>query len=242
MAIKFCSALTTFALATAFAFAQTAPPASPAATTMGSPSPPVTLPLNELDRLQSAAAQASSVLGQMRIDRWKADNNTKQQAHSDAESVERNVSSALPGLISAVRAAPQDLNAAFKLYRNVGALHDVMLSLTESAGAFGNKSDFEALAQESNVIDGVRRSLGDALEQMASAQQNELDRLRNQIRVQQQQAAAAAAAPPKKTVVDDNQPAKKPSAHKKKPVAPKPAPSSDTASDSSAGSASTPKN
>jgi len=169
----------------------------------------------DLDRLQSAAAQATLDLGHLRIDKWKTDAESKRQAQANADSVRRNLTSALPGLIDAVRSAPQDLSAEFKLYRNLNALYDVFISLTESAGAFGPKSDYEALTQQLETIDSVRRSLGDAVEHLTSSTQSELTQLRAQVRTYQQ----AAAASPKKVVVDDTEPPKKTAHKKKKPAA-----------------------
>src|ERR1039458_8449821 len=166
----------------------------------------------DLDRLQDAVSQATLDLGRLRIDKWKADGESKRQAQANADSVQRNLTSALPGLIDAVRSAPQDLSAEFKLYRNLNALYDVFISLTESAGAFGPKSDYEALAQQLETIDSVRRSLGDAVEHLTSSTQSELTQLRAQVRTYQ----PAAAASPKKVVVDDTEPPPKKTAHKKK--------------------------
>ncbi len=165
---------------------------------------------SDLDRLQAAASQANLEIAHMRIEKWKADAASKQQAQANADSLQRNLTSALPGLIDGVRAAPQDLNASFKLYRNLNALYDVFASFAESAGAFGPRSDYEALAQPLNIIDSVRHDLGDELENLTSSTQSELIQLRTQVRSLQQ---AAAAAPPKKIVVDDTEPEKKKTAH-----------------------------
>lgn len=173
--------------------------------------------LADLDRLQATASQTTLDLGHLRIDKWKADGESKQQAQANADSVQRNLTSALPGLIDAVRSAPQDLNAEFKLYRNLNALYDVFASLTEATGAFGPKGDFQALAQQLETIDSVRRSMGNTLEQLTSSTQTELNQLRNQIRNYQQ--AAPAPPPPKKVVVDDTEPTKKTVHKKKKPAA-----------------------
>jgi hypothetical protein len=172
--------------------------------------------LPDLDRLQAAASQANLDIGRMRIDKWKTDGGTKQQSQANADSIQRNLTTALPGLISNVRSSPQDLTADFKLYRNLNALYDVLASLTESAGAFGSRNDYDALVQQLGVIDSVRHNLGDALEGLTASTQSELTQVRAQLRAQQQ-AAAAAATPPKKVVVDDNEPVKK-TARKKKPT------------------------
>ena len=184
----------------------------------------------DLDRLQAAASQVTLNLGRLRIDKWKADGESKRQAQGNADSIQRNLASALPGLIEAVRSAPQDVSAEFKLYRNLNALYDVLASLTEAAGAFGPRSDYEALAQQLDTIDSVRRNLGDVLEQLTSSTQAELSRLRVQIRTYQQNAAAAAP-PPKKVVVDDTEPPKKSVHKKKKPAASGSASSASDASD-----------
>lgn len=185
---------------------------------------------SDLDRLQASADATSQAISRIRVERWKADNSSKQQAQANAESIQRNLTAALPGMIEGVRGAPQDLAMEFKLYRNVNALYDVMSSLTESTGAFGPKSDYEALAKQLDVFDSVRRNLADRVEELASSTQSELGQLKIQLRAAQQAAAAAAAAvPPKKIVIDDNAPEKKtPNATKKKPPAKKPAPVPDS--------------
>ena len=175
--------------------------------------------LPDLDRLQAAASQTNADIAHIRIEKWKADNASKQQAQGNAESLQRNLSSALPSLISNYRANTQNLNAAFKLYRNLNALYDVMASFTEATGAFGAKNDYDALAQQLNVIDNVRRDLGDNLDALTSQTQNEMVQLRTQVHALQQ-AAAAPATPPKKIIVDNAEPAKKSTTtHKKKPAA-----------------------
>ena len=196
--------------------AQAAPASSPAA---GSVSMTSILP--DLDRLQAAGTEINRDLGLIRIDKWKVDSNSKQQAQTNADSVRRNLTTALPGLIDNVRAAPQDLTAEFKLYRNLNALYDVLASLTESTGAFGARNDYDALAQQLGVIDSVRHNLGNALEGLTASTQSEVNQLRTQVRTLQQ-AAAVAPPPPKKVVVDDTEPVKKTS-HKKKAATKAPA-------------------
>jgi hypothetical protein len=188
----------------------TAPSSAPASTASMAPV------LSDLDRLQAAASQANLDLAHIRIEKWKADSSSKQQAQGNADSVQRNLTTALPALIANVRSAPQDVNAEFKLYRNLNALYDVFASLTESAGAFGPRSDYDALTQQLGVIDSVRRNLGDELEKLTSSTQSELNQLRTQIRTLKQQSAAST--PPKKAIVDDTEPAKKTASHKKKPA------------------------
>ena len=237
--MKFTLALT--CLWVASLAAQTAPPGSPvttdgaasSATSNASPS----ASLANLERLQAAAAQTSADIDHLRIEKWKADAQSKQQARSNADSIQRNLTAALPGLIAAVRAEPQNLAAGFKLYRNLNALHDVLGSLTESTGAFGSRSDYEGLTQQYQTIGSVQRDLGESLERMATSMQLELNQLRTQLLRARQMAAPPP--PPKKVVVDDTAPASKPVRKKKTPAS-----SSGAATDqsgSTSGTAATPK-
>ena len=177
--------------------------------------------LPDLEKLETAASQISLDIGRLRIEKWKAGGMAKSTAQANADSVQRNLTSALPGLIGAVRSAPADLNAQFKLYRNLNALCDVVGSVTEETRSFGPKADYEALAQQLQVLGSVRRNLGESLEQLTAATQQELNQARIVIKTQQEQLAAAKA-PPKEIVVAQTEEPKKP-APKKKTVAKKPA-------------------
>ena len=186
-------------------------PATPANVPAGG-STSMTSVLPELDRLQSTASEANLTIGKLRIEKWKVDSDSKRQAQTNADSIQRNLTAALPGLITDVRSNPQSLSAEFKLYRNLVALYDVFASLTESTGAFGPKSDYDTLSQQLSVVDSVRQNLGNSLEGLTASTQSDLDQLRLQVRTMQQ---AAAAAPPKKVVVDDSEPVKKTTKKKK---------------------------
>jgi hypothetical protein len=172
---------------------------------------------NLLLQLDQTSRAAMANLAKLRIEKWKADSSVKQQYQANVDSLQRNLSSALPEIENKVRNAPQDLTANLKLYRNLNALYDVFASVAESAGAFGPKDQYEPLAEQTAQFDQLRRSIADRLEQLATAKEIELSRLRNQVqKVQQQQATQA----PKKIVVDDNQPA--PKSKKKKTSTPPP--------------------
>ena len=176
-----------------------------------------------LAQLQATAQSASRDISMLQIDRWKTDRNSKGHAQSDADSLQRNLTAALPGMISDVRARPDDLTASFKLYRNLGALYDVLSSLAESAGAFGPKNDFQALASDVSRLDDSRRLLGDRIATLASIKEGEITRLRSQVR-----AASTSTAQPsqtKKVIVDDNEPKK---AATKKKTTKKPSPATST--------------
>jgi len=178
-----------------------------------------------LPQLQRAAENARVDLARLRVDKWKADSSVKQQTSANIESIQRNLSGALPTLVTAAQQNPASLNASFKLYRNVNVLYDVMGTVAESAGAFGGKDEYAALAQDLNNFDAARRALADAMDMMTAQRDADFVRIQQAAQRAQQQAVAP---PPKKVVIDDNEPAPKKTAPKKKKTTA--APSSSTAS------------
>ncbi len=187
-------------------------PASTQAPAAAQPAPIVSL----LPSLQQTAAAINLDIARLRIEKWKGDSSAKQQAQQNADSISRNITAALPGMMDQVRANPQSLAAAVKLYRNVNALYDVFSGLTESAGAFGSRPEYDALANNASKLDNVRRTLGEQLENMAAANDAEIVRLRTQA------TRVATPPPPPKKIIVDEEPAKK--AAPKKKTAAKPAP------------------
>lgn len=190
-----------------------------------------------LNRIQQETRGVDADLGKLRIDRWKTDSATKSQATDNVESIQRNITNALPGLISAVRSAPQSIGANFKLYRNINALYDVLANLTESAGAFGKREEYEIIAPHAAAIDDDRRAYGDLLAQMTASADSRI------AAYQQAAAQAAVAQPPKKIIVDESEPAppskKKPPRKKSTTTSSKAKPASPSSSPSA--SPSTPK-
>jgi single-stranded DNA-binding protein len=169
-----------------------------------------------LTQLEQASQAAQGDLGKLRIEKWKTDGGTKRQTQSNVESIQRNLQTALPAMVSELRNSPESLPSTFKVYRTLDALYNVFGSVVESAGAFGSKDEFQILENDLSTVEKSRRSFADRMESLANAKETELARLRTQLK-----AAQAAAPPPqaKKVIVDDTEQPKKPA--KKKPV-PKP--------------------
>ena len=153
----------------------------------------------------------------MRIERWKTDGSNKKQWLARVESIQRNLQGALPEIITQLRSAPEDLPATFRVYRNLDALYDVLGNVVEAAEALGSKDDFQALSNDLSAFEAVRRGVAERIENVATAKEAEINRLRNDLKAAQAQIPAT---PAKKIVVDDTQPTKP---ARKKPVAKKPA-------------------
>jgi hypothetical protein len=183
--------------------------------TTGSAPPPVAYAsVSELNSILGQVKQTSTAieadLEKTRIEKWKTDGSTKRQTQANVDSIHRNLQSALPEILTQVNNSPEDLAASFKLYRNLDALYDVFGSVVESAGAFGSKDEFQSLSNDMNGLESARRSFGERMQKLASAKEEELGRLRAQVKT----LSAAPPPPPKKIIVDDTEPAKKPAKKK----------------------------
>jgi Skp family chaperone for outer membrane proteins len=174
-----------------------------------------------LAQLNQASQTLAADLEKLRVEKWKTDGDSKRQSLANVESVQRNLQNALPGMVSQLSAAPDSLNLTFKLYRNVGALYDVVANLAESAGAFGSKDEYQSLTNDSSSIERARRALADRMDKLAAAKDSEIANLHSQVKSLQ---AAMPPTPPKKTIIDDNEKPKNPV--KKKVAKPAAAPGS----------------
>jgi len=167
-----------------------------------------------LAQLETTSKTTQADLVKLRIEHWKADTSYKKQALGNVDSIQRNLQSALPEIIGQLRAAPEDVPATFRLYRNLDALYDVLGGVVEGAGAFGSKDDLQSLSNDLSGFEGTRKQLAERIDNLSSAKEAEIVRLRADLKTAQ---AAVPETPPKKIVIDDTEPPKKPAA-KKKPV------------------------
>lgn len=180
-------------------FAQSTGTGSKAAQPLAQPAAPPLDPelSNLLQQVDQLASTLNVELGRLRVERWKTDSATKRQAETNIDSIQRNLTAALPGLVAAVRNSPANLAPSFRLYRNLDALFDVLNAVAEPAGAFGSRDQFERLADKVNELNSLRTAYGKRVEAVAEAQALELAQLRRQ---------AAGQGTVSKKVVDDNAP------------------------------------
>jgi outer membrane murein-binding lipoprotein Lpp len=164
-----------------------------------------------IGQLEQASEATQADLSKLKIEKWKTDSGTKKQTLGNVDSIKRNLQGALPEIVSQLRNSPEDLSASFKIYRNLDALYDVLGTVTESAGAFGSKDEFQSLSNDLSALERIRHSFATRMENLTASKEAELNQLRSQVKTLQ---AAVPPPPPKKIVVDDNEP-KKPAPKKK---------------------------
>jgi hypothetical protein len=170
-----------------------------------------------LQQVSVTVDRLNRALASINIQKWKAPGDVRQTASADVDSMERDLSGTLPSLISAAQANTSKMSPAFAVYRNVDALYDVLLRVSETAQLAGS-NDARILEQQRADLEAARTQLGAALVQATQAQDNEVVQLHTAAA-----AAAPAAAPASKTVVDDGPPAKPKSTRRTRKPTPPPA-------------------
>src|SRR5579864_2177146 len=190
--------------------AQTAKPSAQTRSTQPASDPNLNAIVNELQRVSVAA---NGDIGRLRIEKWKADGSQKQQMQQVAESLQRNISQAVPGLISDLQSAPGSVSKAFKLYHNLTVVYEFLSSLSEAAGAYGKKEEYDPLSTDANSLDQVRQKLSDYIDQSAVALENQAKKATST----RTTAAQSTQTVPKKIVIDDSTPT---TTRKKKKAAP----------------------
>lgn len=179
-----------------------APAGQPAAASQPSVSPELN---SVLTAVQKVAVSSNSDLGKLRIEKWKTDGAQKQQMQKVAESLQRNINNAIPGLISDLQADPNSVSKAFKLYHNLNVLYEFMSPLAEVTSEYGKKEEYEPLASDASTLDKVRQDLSNLIEKEATT----LDAQVKRAAAVPAQQTTASQQQPKKIIVDDSTPVKK---------------------------------
>lgn len=121
-----------------------------------------------IDQIQRAALATNGDLGKLRIEKWKTDSDQKAQLQKMADSIQRNVTYAIPGLITDVQNSRGSMSTTFKLYHNITIVYEYLTSLTDAAGVLGKREEFEPLANDAAALDSARQNLSTYIEQAAS--------------------------------------------------------------------------
>ena len=171
-------------------------------------------------QVQQATSSANVNIGKLRIEKWKTDSQQKQQMQQVADSLQKNISNAVPGLISDVQTSRGGVLASFKLYHNLNVVYEFLSSMAEAAGAFGKKEEYQPLEGDATALDTVRQNLSTYIEQAAGKMEAEnRAAVSNALQARQ---GPGTLVPGKKVVVidEDTPPRKKAKPTKKKPSTP----------------------
>ncbi len=193
--------------------AQQPMPAAPAAPA------PATIPSSTI--VQPALTEVQRSVSALNISRWKAPGQVKSAAQQDTGSIQRDLSDTLPALLSKADAAPTTVPPAFVVFRNIDALYDVLLRVSQTASLAAPQGESDALFSSLNKLEAARSQLGDAI--LNASQQREDQVVKLEAAVRAAAAAQPQAPPPKTTVIDDGAAPPTSAKKRKKPAAKPPA-------------------
>ena len=174
-----------------------------------------------LNALQPTLTAVNTAVGSIEVRRWKVPGEVKDQTVSDVQSIQRDISGSLPGLITQAQGSLNEVGPSFSVFRNIDALYDVLLRVSETATLAGSQQEASQLESARTDLQMRRRQLGDALLSSATAQDASVSQLRNSLAAAQPAAAGESPAnSPKKIVVDDGPTTTAKTIHEKKTVKP----------------------
>ena len=198
-------------LSLSIAYCQTAAPPT-ASSNQSAPAAPKSSEL-----LSPALSQISQAIVGLNISRWKAPGEVRSATQQNVDSIQRDLSGTLPGLLSTADAAPASVSAVFPVYRNIDALYDVLLRISETAELAAPPNEISSVSSALSKLESARTDLANAILNASKNTETEVVKLQASI---QQAATAHPAPPPTTTVVNDGPPAKTtPAKRKKKPAA-----------------------
>jgi hypothetical protein len=188
------------------------------------PAPPGAVPAAPTSfavaNLRPALANVQTAIAGLNIGHWKVSSEARVNAQQDVASMQRDLSTTLPGLLAQVESpgpnGPAALSPTFAVFRNLDALYDVLLRVSETAALAASGPDASSLEDARAGLEDGRAKLGAWLLQAIGAQDAQIAHTQAPV-----SRAAPAPAAPNKIVVDDGPETAKP---RKKKAAPPPAP------------------
>lgn len=159
-------------------FAAQAPTGPPPATVQ-EPRTPSAIMQPSLNALQQ-------ILDVLRPDKWKAPAAVREGTIANINSIRRDLTTTLPPLLAAADGAPDSVTRVLPAYRNIEALYDVLLRVTEAGKLCAPSQQAVALENTLASLEEGRRALGERLQSAALARDQQLHDLQ----------AAARAVPP----------------------------------------------
>jgi hypothetical protein len=194
-----------------------APAADPAAS--------ATLPSSVLRPALASLQQALSIA---RPEKWKAAPAITAESASDIASIQRDLASTLPPLLTAADDSPASVSQLLPTYRNVEALYDVLVRVTQTSVLAAPPQQSAAFQQATQSLQQARRDFGDLLDSAAQAQDRRFHDV--QARLSSLQSAPP---PPPAPVCPPPPPVKKAKPRAKTTAKPAPPPAAPTTSPTS---------
>lgn len=148
--------------------------------------------------LRPALANVQGTTAALNISKWKISRGVRETTQADVESIQRDLGSTLPGLMAQADAAPNSIPPSFAVYRNLDALYDVLLRVSQTADLAAPSREAAAVAASLKRLEAARSALGDSILNISRHHEARIISLEAAIRT-----ARTAPAEKRETVIDD---------------------------------------
>ncbi len=176
-------------------------PAPAQGTTAGENFQAATLVLGDsIGALGAIVDQLHQTVVSLNVNKWKAPSDIRSATQADVDSIQRDLNNVLPDIMNRAKASPNALSPAFAVYRNIDAVYDVLLRVTETATLASAGNDASKLESARVALENGRSQLGSAILQATTDQDAALAQLRSTAPTT---TGTAPSTPPSKTVVSD---------------------------------------
>lgn len=132
--------------------------------------------------MQPALASLQQALAAQRTDKWKMPAALRESTDSNINSIRHDLDTTLPPLLQTADAAPDSVAQMLPAYRNIEALYDVLLRVTETSSFAAPSQQSDALQQAISSLDEGRRSFADRLQSAALASDRQIHSLQATIK------------------------------------------------------------
>lgn len=139
--------------------------------------------------MQPSLDDVLRTLDDLRPEKWKTSGAMRQETAANIDSIRHDLTNTLPPLLAAADRAPDSVAEVLPAYRNIEALYDVLLRVTETGRLSAPREQADALNQALTAVETGRRALGERMQAAAVAREQRVHTL--------EAAAHAAAAAPK---------------------------------------------
>ncbi|NYF79180.1 hypothetical protein [Granulicella arctica] len=175
--------------------------------------------------LQPALDNLQQTLAFIHPDRWKTSATVNQETLGNIASIQTDLKTTLPPLLTVADANPSSIAQTLPAYRNIEALYDVLLRVTEVATLAAPTPQSNALKQSLESLERSRRDLGDRLQSVALTENQRLHDLQSQLRTTQSTPTPTpAVCPPPPAPVKKRKPRPKPTPKPTTPATTTPSP------------------
>jgi hypothetical protein len=121
--------------------------------------------------LRPALSSVQSTTAELNISKWKLPGDVRKATEQDVDSIQRDLGSTLPGLMAKADAAPASVPPSFAVYRNVDALYDVLLRVSQKADLSASSKEAVSIASSLRSLEAARSQLANSI--LSTAQRHE---------------------------------------------------------------------